>query len=114
MAAQLMDRWATVLVVAAAVCGLLAIHGFEAALVHADHADASGHVAGIQASGVEAHVQHGSCSLEKPDESSGLALALCPVDAFAPATALQSSGMTSAGVAFANRTVLTAFSILRL
>ena len=114
MAAERMDRWATVLVVAAAVCGLLAMHGFEAALVHADHADASGHVAGIEASGAEAHVQHGGCSLEKPDDSSGLALALCPVDAFAPATALQSSGTTSAGVAFANRAVLTAFSILRL
>ena len=102
------------LVVTAAVCGLLAMHGFEAALVHAGHADASGHVPGIEASAAETHVQHGSCSLEKPDNSSGLALALCPVDAFAPTTALQSSGTTSAGVAFANRAVLTAFSILRL
>lgn len=109
-----MDRWATVLVVAAAICGLLAMHGFEAALVHADHADASGHVAGIETSAAETHVQHGSCSLEKPDDSSALALALCPVDAFAPATPLESWGTTSAGVAFANRAVLTALSILRL
>lgn len=102
------------LVVAAAVCGLLVMHGFEVVIVHADHADASGHVAGIEASAAETHVQHGSCSLEKPADSSGLALALCTVDAFTPGIALEFRGTTSAGVAFANRAVLTAFSILRL
>lgn len=99
------------LVVAAAICGLLAMHGFEAALVHADHA---GHVASTEASAAETHVQHGGCSLEKPDDSSGLPLPLCPVHAFAPGTPLEFRDTRSVGVTLANRAVLTAFSILRL
>ncbi len=107
------DRWATMFVVAAAICGLLAMHGFEAALVHADHTDVSGHVSGIEASAGEIHVQHGRCSLEMPDHSPARPLLPCPVDAMAPTTP-SGPGTSRGAVTLANRAVLTAFSILRL
>lgn len=114
MTETLVDRWAKLLVVAAAVCGLLAMHGFEAALVHADHAHAAGHVAaGVEASAAEIHVQQGTCSLEKPDSPVG-PTSPCPVDALAPAVPLGLQGTTSKVATLANRAVLTAFSILRL
>lgn len=97
-------------VVTAAVCGLLAMHGFEAALVHAD---ASGHVPGVEASAAEIHVQHGACSLEKPD-SPARPMPLCPVDLLTPASAFELQDTASEAATLANRAVLTALSILRL
>lgn len=101
------------LIVTAAICGLLAMHGFEAALVPEDHTG-SGDVSGIEASAAEGHIQHGSCSLEKPDGSSARPLTPCSADVFAPATPFEARGSAPEVPPLTNRALLTAFSILRL
>lgn len=102
------------LVAMAAVCGLLAMHGFEAAFVHVDHAGSGGHIESANISLAEHHVHHGGCNLENPDapafEPPLECVSAWSIDATSAATSADSGGLWS----FANRAVLTAFSILRL
>lgn len=106
--------WAMLFVVAAALSGLLAMHGFEAAFVHIDHAGSAGHVEGADISPAEYHVQHGMCSLEKPDgqvaEPPLECVSAWSIDPTPAMTPTVWDGLWN----LANRAVLTAFSILRL
>jgi hypothetical protein len=111
-----LDRinWISVVVAALSICGLLAMHGFEAALVHADHAGPSGHVVGADLSTGEQHLQHGACSLEIPHPELGPLSVPCQPESVSDETTRAPDTARRLAWSPANRAVLTAHSILRL
>lgn len=106
-------RWTSVVLATVALCGLLAMHGFEATLVHPGHAGPTGHVDGAHVSFAEMHLHGGTCSLDLPD-SLPEPPALCThawLDA-QPRSAPHRAAPDPWSIA--NRAVLTAHSILRV
>lgn len=112
-----LDRipWISVMLAALTICGLLAMHGFEAALVHPGHAGPSGHAAGASVSPIEQHLQHGICSLDirhpEPELQQPM---VCPSEPVVGQIAAPPESAHHLLWSLANRAVLTAHSILRL
>jgi hypothetical protein len=101
-------------VVVVAVAGLLAMHGFEAALIAADHGAPDGHASASASSPAESHVAGGTCSVEKPGAPITKFVDSCPLG-YSPADAfVRNVGAEIGVVGFVRRGALAAFSILRV
>lgn len=100
-------------VAAAAIAGLLAMHGFDAALVHAGHAGPGGHVRTSAPSPAESHVLSGSCTLDEPSPAPSAMPPTCVVGSLL-AHGVDEVFESSIVPRLANRAILTAFSVLRL
>ena len=98
---------------AAAIVGLLAMHGFESTLMHDGHAGPDGHVHTSTPSAAENQILAGPCSLHEPSPAPVPKAPICVV------RSLLARSASDVFVEFlvpriSNRAVLTAFSVLRL
>jgi hypothetical protein len=112
-ATRRLSHTATLVVAAVAIWGLLAMHAFDVALVHTVHVGSYGHVHGVDASSANGHSQHGPCAFEEPGSSLDVTISPCDPHQVLGVSVFPTS-QRSQFVSFANRAVLTAFSILRV
>lgn len=100
--------------VVVALAGLLAMHGFEAVFVAADHGTPNGRGSASGSNPVESHVAGGTCSVEKPGAPITKSVDSCPLG-YSPAdTFVRNVGAEMEVVGFVSRGALAAFSILRI
>ncbi len=92
---------------------ILSMHRLDATFAHPGHVSAAGHGSDVPGSAARALTAGGSCVLEGATSAPGPVFAACPVGMLA-GTRPVARHSAPAIVVFANRAVLTAFSILRI
>ena len=106
-------RWASVVAVVVSVAAVLLSHCFEGDFIQ-EHSGAGTHIDFVAISSGESHVGHGICDIDARDVPTPPALEVCAPTWSSGWTDVVSSGMRSEAGRPANRSLLTALSILRL